>query len=410
MDVPALTHAPVDAQCPACRLHPLVPVVLRKHGDRWVKAERVEPGVTQIDACPVCNGAWFDAGELDMLAGEVANIEQALDPGSRPTKRACPRGCGIMREHDLPGMIRTPVDHCPKCRGIWLDGHERHKLAKSTTREGQEERGKQLARRGAIWAAQLLVQLPVEVENPVHTTPWVVITILVLLFAGFGLQTSGLIDLANCAPGLGGMPRGAMFGDLVDGAKLSDLCLAPVAGSLRAQWQRMGVEALTLGSWYTLATSWLLHGGWAHLLGNCYFLYIFGDNVETLFGRLRFALFFFGAALVGALAEVLLTKNTLGPIIGASGGIAGVMAAYLWCFPRNKLFQVVLFIQLKLPVWVYLFVWVAFQAVMGLFETSDAGVAWFAHLFGFLFGIAMTPLILARRRREVSRSVRVPAA
>lgn len=412
MHLPAHTRDHVDAQCPACRLHALVPMALRQTAeDRWQQVEGGEPAAVEIDACPVCNGAWFDAGELDLLDGDSAtNLELALDPVSRPTKRSCPRGCGVMREHDLPGKIRTPVDHCPKCHGIWLDGHERHKLAKSTTREGQEDRTKQLARRGAIWAAQLLVQLPVEVENPIHKTPWVVITILVVLFSMFGLQLGGVIDLANCAPGRGGLPRGAMFGDLADGAPIRNLCLAPVAGSLAHQVREMGLlGALGGGSWYTLGTHWMLHGGWAHLLGNCYFLYIFGDNVETLFGRVRFALFFLGAAVLGGLAEVLLTQNTIAPIVGASGGIAGVMAAYLWCFPRNKLFQVVLFIQLKLPVWVYLFVWVGFQAVMGLFETSDAGVAWFSHLFGFAFGAAVTPLILRMRRREVSRTVRVPA-
>lgn len=389
----------------------------RIEDDRWAQADaEAEPGdhpgeheVVQIDACPVCNGAWFDAGELDLLAGESSDLEHALDPDSLASKRGCPRGCGIMRVHDLPGMIRTPVDHCPKCKGIWLDGHERHKLAKSTTREGQQDLTKRLARRGAIWAAQLLVQLPVEVENPVHTTPWVVITILVALFSSFALQLLGILDLGNCIPGAGGLPSGAMLGDLADGATIRDLCLAPVAGSLKHQWSTLGPVAISQGSWYTLTTHWLLHGGWAHLLGNCYFLYIFGDNVETLFGRKRFALLFLGAALVGGLAEVLLTQNTTAPIIGASGGIAGVMAAYLWCFPRNKLFQVVLFVQLKLPVWVYLFVWVGFQAVMGVLETSDAGVAWFSHLFGFAFGVGVTPLILRMRRGEVAKTVRTPA-
>jgi len=377
---------------------------------RWFQIKNGS-GHVQIDACPVCNGAWFDAGELDLLAGgEITDIEAALDPVGRPTKRACPRGCGIMRERDMPGQIRTPVDHCSTCGGVWLDGHERRKLAKSTTREGQLDKTTQLKRRGAIWAAQLLAPVPVEVENPVTTTPWIVITIIALLCGAFGLQLAGILDIAtNCAPGRGGLPRGAMFGDFADGATIRDLCLAPVAGSLRQQWHEMGWSAISLGSYYTLATHWLIHGGWGHLLFNCYFLYIFGDNVETLFGRLRFLILFLGAALVGGLAEVWLTQNTLAPIVGASGGIAGVMAAYLWCFPRNKLFQVVLFIQLKLPAWIYLFVWVGLQAVMGLFESQSAGVAWFAHLFGFLFGIAMTPIVLAMRRREVARQVTVPA-
>jgi membrane associated rhomboid family serine protease len=387
----------VNAQCPACRLHALVPMALQRKDDgSWTQVVVSDHDVVQIDACPVCNGAWFDSGELDQLAGEVTNLEAALDPASRPSKRWCPRGCCPLRERNLPGLIRTPVDHCPDCRGVWLDGHERHKLAKSTTREGQQDRKQQLARRGAIWAAQLLVQLPVEVENPARSTPWVVFTLLAALLISFVLQLTGVFDLGDCLPGFGGMPIG-------------DLCLAPVAGALRHQWRELGLAALSEGSWYTLATHWLLHGGWAHLLGNCYFLYIFGDNVEHLFGRFRFALFFVAAAMVGGLAEVLLTKNTLAPIVGASGGIAGVMAAYLWCFPRNKLFQVVLFIQLKLPVWVYLIAWFALQAVMGLFSTSDAAVAWFSHLFGFAFGAAITPVLLHLRRREVGRSVQVAA-
>ncbi len=349
----------------------------------------------QIDACPVCNGAWFDAGELDSLAGERADIESELDPESRPSKRQCPRGCGPLREHALPGQIRTPIDHCPVCKGIWLDGHERHKLAKNTTREGQTEAKKLWARRGAIWAAQLLVQLPVEVENPARSTPWSVYGLLLVLVAMFGLQLGGVINLADCQPGMGGKPVG-------------DTCLAPVAGAMRYQWNEMGALAmLREGNGYTLATHWLLHGSWPHLLGNCYFLYIFGDNVEHLFGHWRFLLFITLCALIGGTAEVALTHNTLAPIVGASGGIAGVMAAYLWCFPRSKLFQVVLFVQLKLPVWIYIFVWLAFQAAMSVLSTTSANVAWYAHLFGFAAGAALTPALLWLRRREVAHAVRV---
>lgn len=380
-------------------------MLLRQRDDgRWTSVESsersqvVDPArEVQIDACPVCNGAWFDAGELDRLAGEAANVEQALDPAARPSKRRCPRGHGLLQEHALPGQIRTPVDHCPTCHGIWLDGHERHKLAKSTTVEGQTEKTKLWARRGAIWAAQLLVQLPVEVENPARSTPWMVYALLVVLAAMFGLQLGGVIDLADCAPGMGGHPQG-------------EWCLAPVAGMLRFQWKQLGAwQMLVEGEAYTLATHWLLHGGWMHLLGNAYFLYIFGDNVEHLFGHVRFLLFVFVCALVGGMAEVALTHNTISPIVGASGGIAGVMAAYLWSFPRSKLFQVVLFVQLKLPVWVYIFVWVGYQAVMGFFSNSEAHVAWYSHLFGFATGALLTPILLAVRRREIAKRVRVAA-
>ena len=91
--------------------------------------------------------------------------------------------------------------------------------------------------------------------------------------------------------------------------------------------------------------------------------------------------------------------------------IAGVLAAYLWAFPRQRLFQVILWIQLKIPVWSYLFVWVGFHILMGFWGKGAGaeGVAWFAHLGGFLVGISVAPLMLALRRRDVARRVRVPA-
>lgn len=373
-------------------------VLQKQDNGLWKQVETDDPDVVQIDACPICNGAWFDPGELDLLAGEETNLESSLDEEVRPTDRRCPRGCGHMEERDLPGKIRTPLDHCPSCHGLWLDGHERHKLAHATTSEGQQHKSQIWARRGAIWAAQLLTQLPVEVENPARGTPWIVYGLLGILLGVFGLQYLEIIDAADCTLAIRRSGRGGV-------------CLAPVAGAIRSEVSNMGVAALWQGSLYTLFTHMFMHGNWAHLLGNVYFLYIFGDNVEHLFGRKRFLILFIGAGLLGGALEVLLTRSSAVPIVGASGAIAGVMAAYLWCFPRNKLFQVVLFVQVKLPAWVYLFVWIGFQAVMGFFTAKGSGhVAWFSHIGGFLMGIAMTPLVLRARRREVAASVRVPAA
>lgn len=353
--------------------------------------------VVQIDACPLCNGAWFDSGELDMLAGEKSNLEDHLESTHQASERRCPRGHGPMREHALPGEIRTPLERCSTCGGLWLDGEERRKLAKATTKEGQKDLTEQWARRGAIWAAQLLTQLPVEVENPKRGTPWLVYTLLVLLIGFFALQYLHFISTEDCMV------------SLRRGAQDSGLCLAPVPGALRQQVKQMGPQAIAKGQWYTVFTHMFLHGSWAHLLGNLYFLYIFGDNVEEVFGRKRFILLFILAGTVGGLSEVLLTQATATPVVGASGGIAGVMAAYLWCFPRNKLFQMILFIQVKLPAWVYLAFWIGFQMVMGLFGKA-AHVAWFSHIFGFAVGLIMTPIVLRQRRREVASKVEVPAA
>jgi membrane associated rhomboid family serine protease len=318
----------------------------------------------------VCSGAWFDAGELDLLAGEATRLETLLAPDSAPSTRPCPHGHGLLREHRLPGRSPTPLDRCPTCHGLWLDGDERRKLARATTKEGQETQKEQLLKRGAIWAAQLLTQLPVEVENPARGTPIIVFGLLVLLVAMFLLQIEGFVDT---------------------------YALGIVAGRFVRQPDT-----------HTLVTHQFLHGSWVHLLGNAYFLYTFGDNVEHIFGRGRFIAFFLLAGAAGGAAHVLLTHATALPVVGASGAIAGVLGAYLWIFPRAKLFHVILFIPLKVPVWAYLVVWLLFHVGMAFFTTKEE-VAWFAHLGGLVCGLALTPLFLAVRRRQVARSVRVPA-
>ena len=371
--VPA--KGPGSAQCPACSLHELVAVHLQKLGpQKWRQVEQpLAEGLT-LDTCPVCFGVWLDAGEIDALG------DAEIDPAFLKTlvgqsaNRMCPRGHGFMNEHLLPGLLSTPVDRCPRCKGLWLDGEERHALAKSTTREGQEDRAVQIARRGLIWAAQLLTHLPIEVENPARGTPWAVYGLGALLVGMYILSVEGVLFAREWA--------------LIAGK----IAHAPIHA-------------------YTIFTHQFFHADWFHLLGNLYFLYVFGDNVEHLFGRRRFLLLYVGAAVIGGVLQALLSRASGTPVIGASGAIAGVTAAYLWIFPRARLLQTIpfLYIQLKIPAWVYLGVWIGFQAVMAVF--SDAiQFAWFAHIGGFVYGLALTPWVLRWRRKQVAFQVRVPSA
>ncbi len=363
-----------SAQCPACSLHELVAVHLQKLGpQKWRQVDKPAAEGLTLDTCPVCFGVWLDAGELDALG------DAEIDPAFLKTlvghsaNRMCPRGHAFMNEHLLPGL-RTPIDRCPTCKGLWLDGDERHALAKSTTREGQEDAAVQIARRGLIWAAQLLTHLPIEVENPARSTPWAVYALCGLLVVLYVMSVEGLVFAREWAM---------------------------VAGLVASE----PIHA------YTLFTHAFFHADWFHLLGNLYFLYVFGDNVEHLFGRRRFLLLYLGAALLGGLLQLLLTRATATPVIGASGAIAGVTAAYLWIFPRARLLQTVpfLYIQIKIPAWVYLGVWIGFQAVMAVFSEAIQ-FAWFAHLGGFAWGLVFTPWVLRWRRKQVTRQVRTPSA
>lgn len=371
--------APLSAQCPACSLHALVPVHLRhdEKTGRWRQLgpkDELGPGVMTLDTCPVCFGVWLDQGEIDVLGD--ADIDPAFLKTlvGRSAGRMCPRGHGFMNEHVLPGMLKTPVDRCPRCRGLWLDGDERHALARSTTKEGQEDDKVRMAKRGLIWAAQVLTQLPIEVDNPQHGTPWAVYGLAAMLVAMYVMSVEGVVYARD---------------------------FALVAG-------RVHVDPVHA---YTVFTHAFFHADWFHLLCNLYFLYIFGDNVEYVYGRRRFLLLYFGAGLFGGVLQLLLTRALTVPVVGASGAIAGVCGAYLVIYPRARLLQTLpfIFVQVKIPAWVYLCVWLGFQAVMAFF--SDAiQFAWFSHMGGFLFGAAITPLVLRSRVREVAGSVRVKSA
>ncbi|HEY8375010.1 MAG TPA: rhomboid family intramembrane serine protease, partial [Nannocystis sp.] len=354
---------PLSAQCPACSLHALVPVHLRQDGkaQRWRQLRPDEPPGPDdltLDTCPICYGIWLDQGELDALGDAEVDPAFLKTMVGRSAGRMCPRGHGFMNEHVLPSMPSTPLDRCPRCRGLWLDGDERHALAKSSTREGQEDASIRLAKRGLIWAAQILTQLPIEVDNPRRGTPWVVLTLSAILLVTYVASVLGVVYARHWAL---------------------------VAEEVAADATRI----------YVLLTHIFFHADWFHLLFNLYFLYIFGDDVEYLYGRRRFLLLYFGAGLFGGLLQLLLTLADTVPVVGASGAIAGVCGAYLVIFPRARLLQTlpIVYIQLKIPAWIYLCAWIGFQAVMALF--SDAHhFAWFSHIGGFALGAAVTPLVL----------------
>lgn len=152
--------------------------------------------------------------------------------------------------------------------------------------------------------------------------------------------------------------------------------------------------------WLTLLTSMYLHGGWAHLIGNMLYLWIFGDNVEDRMGRGRFFAFYTLCGLLSGLAQVLAAPRSPVPAVGASGAIAGVLGAYLLLFPkarvRTLITGVVFYTTIYLPAVVVLGGWFVIQFLNGLMTLDSAlqtsGVAWWAHIGGFVVGMALLPL------------------
>ncbi len=150
--------------------------------------------------------------------------------------------------------------------------------------------------------------------------------------------------------------------------------------------------------WLAVAASMFLHGGIAHLLFNMWFLWIFGNNVEEAYGTVGYLLMYLVAGLGATAAFVLANPNATEPMIGASGAIAGVLGAYFVLFPRNRVLSLLFFFFVQVPAWLYLALWFGLQ-----FVGQDPGVAWEAHVGGFLVGVALTlvlrPVLIARVRR-----------
>ena len=161
-----------------------------------------------------------------------------------------------------------------------------------------------------------------------------------------------------------------------------------------------------------LFTSMFLHGGWMHLIGNMWFLWIFGDNVEDRTGHARYLLLYLVGGLAGAVAHWFFNPQSQMPTVGASGAISAVMGAYLVTFPRARIRTlipiIIFFTTVDLPAFVLLIYWLALQTLSGVASVSVAdpmqgGVAFLAHVGGFLAGIPL--MLLLRQHRRSPRAV-----
>jgi membrane associated rhomboid family serine protease len=189
--------------------------------------------------------------------------------------------------------------------------------------------------------------------------------------------------------------------------------LGPAARPLLARFAmvpvrifHLGAASAGLGLWApaTLVTSLFLHASALHIAGNMLYLFIFGPAVEQGMGHLRFFCFYMVAGVAAGLAMVAMGPDSRIPVIGASGAIAGVLGAYFVLYPRGRITTILpifVFIQfVEIPAVFYLLVWFAVQLYAGIIAGAQGplvgGVAWWAHVGGFLFGVAAAPIFVHR--------------
>jgi membrane associated rhomboid family serine protease len=159
------------------------------------------------------------------------------------------------------------------------------------------------------------------------------------------------------------------------------------------------------GRFLGLFSSQFLHGGWFHLVGNMLFLWVFGNNIEDHLGRLRFLPFYLTVGVAAGVAQALSAPSSEIPVIGASGAISGILGAYLVLYPRKRVWTIVLpffFVPFRLPAWLWLGIYLVLQfAFLGAAATADiegeGGVAYLAHIGGFVAGAALIKLFAVGR-------------
>lgn len=231
--------------------------------------------------------------------------------------------------------------------------------------------------------------LPIRDVNPTRITPWVTLGLIaacVIVFFAFQSHDTPIGDVEFL------YRRAAIACEIRTGQPLSafeienQVCNPDAGQPVFPDKQ----------PWPSVLTSMFLHGGLGHLLFNMWSLWIFGNNVEEAFGRMRYALLYLVGGVIATLAFVLVNPDSTVPLIGASGAIAAALGAYLVLFPRHRVLTLLGWILVPLPAAIFLTVW--FFAQFGLGGTSTA---WEAHVAGFLFGVVVALLF----RRSLLRRV-----
>jgi membrane associated rhomboid family serine protease len=243
--------------------------------------------------------------------------------------------------------------------------------------------------------------IPIRDDNPTLRTPVVTIAIIALNVAAWLLlQGAGSGEmLAKSVCSLGVIP-----------GELTGLA----AGKTLELGHGLRCVVDENPAWYTLVTSMFMHGGWFHLIGNMWFLWIFGNNVEDSMGRIRFVAFYLLSGLAAAATHIAVAPDSATPVVGASGAIGGIMGAYVILYPRVPVHLLIIFgffiTTIAVPAFVMLGYWFLLQFLGGLPQLGggESGVAFWAHVGGFVAGASLiflfrNPRLVETHRRMVEQ-------
>jgi len=216
--------------------------------------------------------------------------------------------------------------------------------------------------------------IPLKDDNPTRTFPFVTILIIVTNIVVYIYQ----LTLGQKAETLFILRAGAIPYEIIRFADIHPLAFIPPP--------------------LTLFSAMFIHGGFLHVAGNMLYLWIFGDNIEDRLGHFRFIVFYLLSGLIASLAHIIILPNSTIPMIGASGAIAGVLGAYFLLYPRARVLTLVFFFFfvdiVRIPALVFLGLWFVFQI---LSSAGGGGIAWYAHIGGFIGGAVLVKLFERKR-------------
>ncbi|MBN2592537.1 MAG: rhomboid family intramembrane serine protease [Sedimentisphaerales bacterium] len=351
------------------------------------KLRRIKVKSDVLDICPHCKGIWFDSGEFVTFFRELAKSDGVLPEKTRLFERrqvqntnetiendkSCPR-CDIpMQTFNYCYDSNVFLEKCPNCHGIWADGGDVFKIAQYIKQDSTAVKiGADLARQaeklehikeigqlgrelmqstniGMYYMPRLI--LPLSDEEECMRFPVITVSIILLCVLTFLAEVLWIRDAEE---------------------------FFRIFGFIAGDFFSVG-----------LITSMFLHAGILHLIGNMYFLWLFGDNVEDRLGRIWYTVFYLFSGTAASILHSIFNHNSSIPAIGASGAISGVMGAYMIFYPYAKVRILFITRIVGVPAWIFMGIWFLLQLVFGLIHniTDYSNIAWFAHIGGFVFGI-----------------------
>ncbi len=328
----------------------------------------------RVKICPRCAGLWmrpksWDEEKLGARPQHGASSkERAPDVHSAGRSLlTCPNCLAALTTLHIggsPNANAAPVeiDQCDSCGGIWFDHGEWDEVAALRSLQAEQ---KKLDRptTWSEWSLQFFLGLPVEFNVAPRHFPLITVGIIAACLLVFIIEL--IVGEETAANWAGFVPN----------------------------------QLFTLSGMATLFTCLFLHGGFLHLLGNMYLFYILGDNVEDALRRARYLIFYLVCGVVASLAYAMPNFDSDTPLVGASGAIAGVAAAYLLLYPRAQLTFMLIFWQFKVPAPVWLGFWFVIQAAFAFLDVTgihQSEVAFVAHVGGFMAGLAIVAPMRAK--------------